>query len=156
MDITIRIHDSWAAAVPISLGRVLAGLALLERPRPAGGDADDLGTLLDGLLDDAPESSPAPAARPSPAATAQPAAAPPLPPATPPATRPVAKPFEGIPTSGSQLYRWCCDHKLLPKANAIGKREGWHKLVTHWDADMVSLAHGELTALQPAANGQAR
>jgi hypothetical protein len=46
MDITIRIHDSWSTAVPHALGRVLAGLAALERARQPGDDADDLTTVL--------------------------------------------------------------------------------------------------------------
>jgi hypothetical protein len=150
MTITLNIHDSWGAH-PDPLARLLAHVAALEQPAPwtppvtrepgLDDDAASLAQLLDGI--DAPEPAPAPAAKPKPAA------------ATPPATRPSARPFEGIPTTGSQLYRFCCDHKLLPAANRIGKREGWHKLVTHWEADMVSLAYGELTALQPATNGQA-
>jgi hypothetical protein len=146
MNLTVSIHPDWLS-LPHAMSRVLTAITALERPRPPGDDGSDLTLLLDGLLD-TPESlapAPQPAARPSPAA------------ATPPAGRPVAKPFAGTPVTGSQLYRWCCDRKLLPKANAIGKREGWHKLVTHWDADMVSLAYFELTSAEPAAsaNGSA-
>jgi hypothetical protein len=63
----------------------------------------------------------------------------------------VARAFEGTPTNGKSFYRWCTTTKQLPKANAIGKREGWPRLVSDWDSDMVSLAYGELTAV---ANGQ--
>jgi hypothetical protein len=55
------------------------------------------------------------------------------------------------------MYRWACNAKCLPQVNAIGKARGWHKLVTHWDADQVAAAYRELTG-QPvaAANGRPR
>jgi hypothetical protein len=138
MTITIHIDPSWAAYGPLS--RILAGLAALERPREAGDDADDLSTLLDGLLDE-PAPSPAPAA--------------PLAP-RPANGRPSARPFEGTPTSGQGLYKWACDRKVLPRVNTLGRRLGYPKLVTHWDAEQVAAAYRELTTAEPAANGRPR
>jgi hypothetical protein len=135
MTITVHIDPSWAAYGPLS--RILAGLATLEHPRSAGDDADDLSELLAGLEDD-PE--PAPAA-PAPAR-----------PAPAPATAPAARRFDGAPTSGQSLYKWACNAKCLPRVNALGKARGWHKLVTHWDADQVAEAYRELT--EPAPNGR--
>jgi hypothetical protein len=143
MTITVHIHDSWAA-VPVALSRLLVALRALERPRQPGDDAEDLTLLLDGI--DAPE----PAAMPSPAAARPPAALPSA------GRQQPAKPFEGVPTTGKAFYRFCTSTKQLPKANAIGKREGWPRLVSDWSEDMVSLAYGELTAFEPAANGQPR
>jgi hypothetical protein len=142
MTITLNIHESWSTAVPHALGRVLAALAALERPRAPGDDADDLTTLLDGLLDDAPE---------VPAAT--PAATPPRPASTSPATRPSARPFEGVPTTGQGLYRWSCDHKALPRVNAIGKSFGYAKRVVDWEPSQVAAAYAILTA-EPVTNGK--
>ena len=70
------------------------------------------------------------------------------------ATPPAARRFDGEPTSGQSLYKWACNAKCLPRVNAIGKARGWHKLVTHWDADQVAEAYRELTA-EPATNGRA-
>jgi hypothetical protein len=143
LDIVIRIHESWSTAVPHALSRILAGLAALERERAPGEDLDDLSQLLDGI--DSPE--PAPAATPS--------ATPARPPATPPAARPSAKPFEGIPATGSQMYRWACDRKALPDVNRIGKSLNYARRVTDWTDAEVATAYALLTA-EPAANGQAR
>jgi hypothetical protein len=142
MTITIHIHDSWAAH-PGPLSRLLAHLAALAAParwtppvtrEPGQDDADDLAELLAGL--DAPEPSPAPLA--APAAPARP---------------PTARPFDGVPTTGQGLYKWACNAQCLPRVNALGKARGWHKLVTHWDADQVAAAFRELTS-EPAANGR--
>jgi hypothetical protein len=54
------------------------------------------------------------------------------------------------------MYKWACQAKVLPRVNAIGKARGWHKLVTHWDAEQVAAAYRELTTAEPAANGQPR
>jgi hypothetical protein len=59
------------------------------------------------------------------------------------------------PTTGQSLYKWACNAKCLPRVNAIGKARGWHKLVTHWDADQVATAYRELTA-EPVVNGRPR
>src|SRR5262249_33987399 len=114
-------------------------------------DGDDLTGLLDGI--DAPE--PALERRlaelaPSPAAPAPARPAPAASPATPPA----ARRFDGEPTSGQGLYQWACNAKCLPRVNALGKARGWHKLVTHWDADQVRDAYRELTTAEPAPNGR--
>jgi hypothetical protein len=93
MTITLHIHESWSAAVPHALGRILAGLAALERPRAPGDDLDDLSELLAGM-------------------------------------------------------------EQLPKANAIGKREGWPRLVSDWEPSMVADAYAELTTAESAANGR--
>jgi hypothetical protein len=147
MTITLTIHDSWGAH-PGPLSRLLAHLAALEAPAPwtppvarePGQDDEDndLTELLAGM--DAPEPSPAPAAAPTP---------------KPANGRPSARPFDGVPTSGQSLYKWACNAKCLPRVNALGKARGWHKLVTHWDADQVAAAYRELTA-EPVANGKVR
>jgi len=137
MNVAIHIHDSWAA-IPVALSRILAGLAALERPRQPGDDGDDLAELLDGIDDPEPApAAPAPG-RPSPA----------------PQPSPAMPRFSGEPTSGQSLYKWACNAKCLPRVNAYGKARGWHKLVTHWDADQVAEAYRELTA-EPAPNGKA-
>jgi hypothetical protein len=152
MTITVHIDPSWVAAVPHSLARVLTGLAMLERPRAPGDDADDLATLLDGLLDDAPEPAlavPAPA-RPSPAPSPAPA---PSPRPSPAAAAPrAARRFDGEPTSGRQLYRWAIDRKMLPKVNAAGKRYGYGRLVSDWSDDQAVGIYRELT-MEPS-NGR--
>ena len=144
MDITIRIHNSWSTAVPHALARVLAGLAALEQPRQPGDDAEDLALLLDGI--DTPELAPAPAALP--AATPRP-----LPPAGREPDRPRA-PFDGTPATGRSLYRWACDHKALPRVNAIGKSFNYPRRVTDWEPSQVAAAYAILTS-EPAANGKA-
>jgi hypothetical protein len=53
------------------------------------------------------------------------------------------------------MYKWACQAKCLPRVNAIGKARGWHKLVTHWDAEQVAEAYRELTA-EPTPNGRPR
>jgi hypothetical protein len=82
--------------------------------------------------------------------------------ATPGRADPVARPGldrppshsdDGEPTSGQSLYKWACNAKLLPRVNAIGKARGWHKLLTHWDAEQVAEAYRELTA-EPTQNGR--
>jgi hypothetical protein len=145
LTITLVIHESWSTAVPHALARILAGLAALEQPRALGDDADDLSTLLDGLLDDAPESSPAPAAAPQPAPSKPPAAA------TPPATQD----WDGTPRTGRSLYRWACDRKALPDVNRVGKSFGYPKRITDWEPGQVAAAYAVLSA-EPAPNGRAR
>jgi hypothetical protein len=141
VQLTITIHDSWAA-VPVALSRLLVALRALERVRQPGDDGDDLSELLAGM-DDAPE----PAATPSPAA-ARPPAAP-----TQPATPRAAATFDGVPTTGRQLYRWATSNKALPRVNAIGKGFNYPKLVSDWEPGQVAAAYRILT--EPAANGQA-
>jgi hypothetical protein len=51
------------------------------------------------------------------------------------------------------MYKWACQAKCLPRVNAIGKAKGWHKLVTHWDAEQVREAYHELTT-EPTPNGR--
>ena len=129
MNITLNVHESWRAH-PGPLARILAHVQALERPREPGEDLDDLSELLAGMDDD-PEPSPAPpAAAPTPRPSPAPAAA----------TPPAARRFDGEPTSGQSLYKWACNAKCLPRVNALGKARGWHKLVTHWDADQVATA----------------
>jgi hypothetical protein len=138
MTITVNIHDSWTA-IPHALSRLLVALTMLERVRQPGDDGSDLATLLDGLLDDPAPAPAAPAVtkpNPTPAAS------------TPPAPRR----FDGEPTSGQSLYKWACQAKCLPRVSAYGKAKGWHKLVTHWDAEQVAEAYRELT--EPALNGR--
>jgi hypothetical protein len=177
MTITLTIHDSWRAH-PGPLSRLLAHLAALEAPAPwtppatrePGQDDDDgLVELLAGM-DDTPEPAPAPAApapapaRPSPvyrlpavSAGEEPAPAPARPsPAPAAATPPAARRFDGEPMTGQSLYKWACNAKCLPRVNAYGKARGWHKLVTHWDADQVATAYRELTAAEPVVNGRPR
>jgi hypothetical protein len=152
MTITLNIHESWSTAVPVALSRVLAGLAALERPRAPGDDLDDLSELLDGINDPEPAPAVTPAAtRPAaaPAATPSPAAA------TPRAGRPSARPFDGVPTTGQGLYRWSCDHKALPRVNAIGKSFGYPKRVVDWEPGQVAAAYAILTA-EPSPNGRPR
>jgi hypothetical protein len=139
MQLTITIHDSWAT-IPVALSRLLVALAALERPREPGEDLDDLRELLAGM-DDAPEPAPSPA--PAAAWAARPAHG-----------RPSARPFEGTPTTGQAMYRWACDRKVLPKVNTIGRRLGYHKLVTHWDAEQVARVLAEMTTAEPTANGR--
>jgi hypothetical protein len=137
MTITITIHDSWAT-IPVALSRVLIALKALEQPRQPGDDGEDLTELLSGMDDPEPApAAPAPG-RPSPA----------------PQPSPAMPRFSGEPTSGQSLYKWACNAKCLPRVNAYGKARGWHKLVTHWDADQVAEAYRELTA-EPAPNGKA-
>jgi hypothetical protein len=146
MQLTITIHDSWAA-IPVALSRLLIALRALERPRQPGDDGEDLAELLAGMDD--PE--PAPAA-PFPAPTANgPAPARPAP--QPVATPPAPRRFDGPPTTGQSLYKFACQAKVLPKVNAYGKARGWHKLVTHWDASQVAEAYRKLTA-EPTPNGR--
>jgi hypothetical protein len=71
------------------------------------------------------------------------------------ATPPAARRFDGEPTSGQSLYKWACQAKSLPRVNAYGKAKGWHKLVTHWDAQQVREAYREMTEPAAAANGRA-
>jgi hypothetical protein len=146
MDITIHIHDSWAAH-PGPLSRILGHVAALEAPapwtppatrEPGSDDDEDLSRLLDGI--DTPEPAPAPAATPR-----------------PPAARPAPRAFEGVPTTGKSLYRWCCDRKLLPRANAIGKSFNYPKLVSDWEPGQVAAAYRILTAeSEPVADGRPR
>ena len=147
MNITIHIHDSWAA-IPVALSRLLAGLAALERPRQPGDDGDDLAELLAGMDD--PEPAPVPSPAP-------PAPAPPPRPSPAPATPPAAQEWDGVPRTGRSLYRWGCDRKALPRVNAIGKSFGYPKRITDWEPSQVAAAYAILTA-EPAvaANGQAR
>jgi hypothetical protein len=133
MRLEIAIHDSWAS-VPHALSRLLVALAALEKPRQPGDDGDDLAELLDGIDD--PEPAPASA------------------PVKPPNGRPLARPFDGVPTTGQAMYRWACDRKVLPRVNSIGRRLGYHKLVTHWDASQVATVLAEMTTAEPAANGR--
>jgi hypothetical protein len=139
MDITVRIHDSWAA-VPVALSRLLVALRALEQPRQPGDDGDDLSELLAGIDDPEPApAAPAPApARPSPAPAA----------ATPP-----AREWDGTPRTGRSLYRWTCDHKALPAVNRIGKAHGYPRQVTDWEPGQVAAAYAILSA-EPAANGR--
>jgi hypothetical protein len=137
--ITIDLDPSWAA-VPHAVPRLLAAAAALERPRAPGDDADDLTTLLDGLLD-TPEPQPAPqpaVPRPSPAPS----------PATPP-----AREWDGVPRTGKGLYKWACNAKCLPKVSAIGKSFNYPKLVSDWTDDQVAAAYAVLTT-EPALNGR--
>jgi hypothetical protein len=137
MTVLIAVHDSWSTLDPAGMGRLLAMVKTLEAPCPAPPPpspssvaetlADgDLGELLAGM--DEPEP---PAALPTPARFA---AAPP-------------------PTSGQALYRWACRHDLLPNCNAIGKRNGWPKMLTQWSQERVAEAYRELTTSSPA-NGK--
>jgi hypothetical protein len=128
MNLTLTIHPTWAS-VPVALSRLLLALTALEQPRQPGDDGDDLTELLDGLLDDAP----APAA----------------------ATPPAAPAWDGTPRTGRSLYRWACDHKALPRVNAIGKSLGYPKRVTEWESSQVAAAYAILTA-EPTTNGQPR
>jgi hypothetical protein len=132
----------------VALSRVLIALRALEQPRQPGDDGDDLAELLDGI-DDPPEPASAAAVRhvrPGPAShRPEPSPA--------PATPPAAPAFNGTPGSGQALYKWACNAQCLPRVNALGKARGWHKLVTHWDADQVRDAYRELTA-EPVANGR--
>jgi hypothetical protein len=130
MTITLHIHESWSD-VPVALSRLMVALAALEKPRQAGDDGDDLTELLSGM-DDAPEAT---------AAAATPMAAP---------RPPAAATFSGEPRTGQAMYKFACNAKCLPRVNAYGKARGWHKLVTHWDAEQVAEAYRELTA-EPAA-----
>jgi hypothetical protein len=142
--LNLTIHDSWAAH-PGPLSRLLAHLAALEAPAPwtppavrePGQDDDDLAELLAGM-DDTPEPAPRPA-----------------PPAAPPAVPkpPAAASFDGTPRTGKSLYRWACDHKALPKVNAIGKLHAYPKLVSDWEPSQVAAAYAILTA-EPVANGR--
>ena len=147
MNITIHIHDSWAA-IPVALSRLLVALAALERPRQPGDDGDDLAELLAGMDDPAP----APAARlaPAPAARLSPASAPAPAPATPSA----AQEWDGVPRTGKGLYRFACNAKCLPRVNAIGKSFNYPKLVSDWEPEQVAAAYAILTT-EPAANGKA-
>jgi hypothetical protein len=137
MTITLNLDPSWTA-VPHAFARIMASLAALERPRQPGEDLDDLSELLSGMDDPEPAPAAPAVARPSPAAS----------PATPPAGR-----FNGTPTTGQQLYKFCCQTDTLKRANAIGKSRGWPKLLTQWDAGMVAEVYRELTA-EPAPNGR--
>jgi hypothetical protein len=149
MTITLTIHESWGAHHG-PLSRLLAQIAALEQPTPwsppvtrqPGDDDEDLAELLDGI--DGTELEPAQA----------PAASPATP--RPPAARPVARPFDGIPTTGKSLYRWCCDRKVLPRANAIGKGFGYPKLVSDWEPGQVAAAYAVLTSAEPVADGRGR
>jgi hypothetical protein len=159
MTITLTIDPSWLA-VPIAASRLFLALHALERPRQPGDDGDDLAELLDGIDTPEPAATPArgagitterlddhhtittftvraPAATPSPAA----------------ATPRAAATFDGVPTTGRQLYRWATTNKALPRVNAIGKGFGYPKLVSDWEPGQVAAAYRILT--EPAANGQA-
>jgi hypothetical protein len=159
MTITLTIHRSWQGHA------ILTRLHALEEPRTAGDDADDLGELFNGIDAPAPAPPPALVSMPDPtiaAAIAGSQAPPrastsaPAPTSEPRAPAP-APPWCGPPQSGQALYRWACNAKILPRVNAIGKARGWHRLVTHWDADQVAIAYRELTE-GPAvpANGRPR
>jgi hypothetical protein len=147
MILNIHVHPSWFAH-PEALGRILERISALETAAPWSpptirepGQDDDLAELLNGME---PAICPAtPASRPI--ATNAPA------PTVPTAT----KPFDGIPGTGQGLYRWACDAKMLPKVNAAGKARGYHRLVTHWDADQVAVIYRLLTGTPAAAvNGR--
>jgi hypothetical protein len=146
VNITVHIHDSWVAAVPHGLARVLTGLAALERPREPGEDLDDLTELLSGL--DEPEASAPPV--PPAAALARPPA-----PQPSPATLP-AREWDGVPRTGPALYRWSCNRKALPDVNRVGKSFGYPKKVVDWSDDQVAAAYAVLTSEPAAVNGQAR
>jgi hypothetical protein len=150
LTLTITIDPTWLK-LPAELGRLLSHLDALQHPAPwsppparePGCDddsvaGDDLGELLDGIDIDSPAPPPAPA--------------------TPPKPAPAL--WNGPPTTGQQLYRLACNAKVLPRVNAIGKVRGWHRLVTHWDADQVAVAYRELTRAEasavPATNGKPR
>ena len=140
MTVTVNIDPSWFGH-PAALAEFLTRVRLLERPAPAlspprepGDDDEDFGQLLDGI--DAPEPAPAPAQAPRP-------------------SPPVAKPFDGVPTTGKGLYRWCCDRKMLPRANAVGKSFNYPKLVSDWEPGQVAAAYRILTS-EPAPNGKPR
>jgi hypothetical protein len=146
MQLTITIHDSWAA-IPAALSRLLVGLAALEKPRQPGDDGDDLSELLAGMDDPEPE----PAAPPRPPAPT---------PATPPAARPADRPrspspWDGPPQTGAALYRWATRSGTLRQINAIGKARHWPKMITEWDPGMVAAAYAELVpGPQPTVNGR--
>ena len=53
-------------------------------------------------------------------------------------------------------HKWACNAKCLPRVNTLGRRLGYPKLVTHWDAEQVAAAYRELTTAEPAANGRPR
>jgi hypothetical protein len=142
MRFEVAIHDSWAS-VPHALSRLLVALAVLEKPRQPGDDGEDLTELLSGMDD--PEPQPAP----------QPSAAPPRPPAPTTATPPDKPSFDGTPRTGKSLYRFGCDHKLLPRINAIGKSFNYPKLVSDWEPSQVAAAYAILTS-EPAPNGRVR
>jgi hypothetical protein len=148
VNITIHIHDSWAA-IPVALSRLLVALAALERPRQPGDDGDDLAELLAGMDD--PEPAPAARLAPAPAARLSPASAPAPAPATPSA----AQEWDGVPKTGRGLYRWATTHKALPAVNRIGKQFNYPKLVSDWTDDQVTAAYAILTT-EPAQNGKAR
>jgi hypothetical protein len=151
MIIQLQLHDSWKA-VPVALSRLLVALTALEQPRQPGDDASDLTELLDGLLDDPEPAAPAPApTRPAPAP--QPAAA--LPAAGRAPDRPKARPFDGVPSSGRELYRWACDRKALPTVNRLAKARGFGHRVVDFTPEEVAILYGELTA-EPAPNGRSR
>jgi hypothetical protein len=151
MTITIIVDSSWLSH-PGPLGRILDHVRALEQPAPwtppavrePGQDDDDsadLARLLDGM--DEPE-LPQAAAKPSPAPPAA---------AAVPARPPAARPFDGVPATGRQLYRWAIDRKILPKVNAAGKKYGYGRLVSDWGDDQAVAIYRELTA-EPAANGR--
>jgi hypothetical protein len=152
MVLTIHIHDSWGAH-PGPLSRLLAQLAALEHPAPwtpeparqPGDDGDDLASLLDGI--DQPEPAPSPA---RPLASRQ----------SVPAARSAPRPAAASatpPATGQSLYKFCCRADVLRQCNAIGKRNGWPKLITQWDAAMVATAYAELIATaQPTTAGTGR
>jgi hypothetical protein len=160
VNITIHVHDSWAA-IPVALSRILAGLAALEQPRQPGDDGDDLAELLDGIDTPEPQPAPQPAlSRPRPPAPAPtPAPAPAARPAPAPeeAPAPNGREWDGTLRTGRSLYRWAMDHKALPRINAIGKGFNYPKRITDWEPAQVAAAYAILTA-EPAAatNGQAR
>jgi hypothetical protein len=164
--------------------RALEGPAPYAPPAPArepgcdddsvAGDdqGDDLGVLLDGLEGPEPAAvtTPPPASKPMPGTGVAPQISGSAPPprastsAPAPTSEPrapaavPAPPWCGPPQSGQALYRWACNAKILPRVNAIGKARGWHRLVTHWDADQVAAAFTELTEgpAVPTANGRPR
>jgi hypothetical protein len=145
MTLTLSVDPTWLSH-PEALGRILGHIRALESPAPwsppvgrESGQDDDLSELLAGI--DTPEPAPA-------------APVPPRPPAPQPS--PSMPRFSGEPATGQSLYKWACQSKVLPRVNAIGKARGWHKLVTHWDADQVREAYRELTTAEPAANGRPR
>jgi hypothetical protein len=138
--LTIHVDPSWLVHAE-ALGRILDHVRALEAPAPyvprpvrePGDDGDDLAELLSGM--DTPE----------------------LPPVSAPARHPAAKPgpapstsVEARPATGQALYRYAADRKILPRVNAIGKRNGYARLITGWTPEQVAVAYAELTR-EPAA-----
>jgi hypothetical protein len=141
LTLTLTIDRSWTAHP--ALGRLLSRLPVLETPRVAGDDLDDVDNDLSELLsgmDDAPEAS---------APAAAPAAAPSRPPATPPA----AQEWDGVPRTGKGLYKWATSRKALPAVNRIGREFNYPKMVSDWEPGQVAAAYAVLSA-EPVTNGR--